>query len=86
MIFRQDRRAKLPLEDSKGAKAANDHGNSSEYPECDKKASQMTGFFDLCWTFLKLFCIVTNFIPCRLGANINMKLYSYLRVIIQAVN
>jgi hypothetical protein len=37
MIFRQDWCAKLPLEDSKGAKAANEHRNSSEYQECDKK-------------------------------------------------
>jgi len=35
--FRQDWCAKLPLEDSKGAKAANEHRNSSEYQECDKK-------------------------------------------------
>ena len=82
-LGRQARRFKSHTQD---AAALNEHRHSSKYQECDKKTSQLTGFFYLCWTFLKLFCIVTNCIPCRLGTNINMKLYSYLRVIIQAVN
>lgn len=82
-LGRQARRFKSHTQD---AATLNEHRHSSKYQECDKKTSQLTGFFYLCWTFLKLFCIVTNCIPCRLGTNINMKLYSYLRVIIQAVN